>query len=275
MRGYHIHLGKDELAGNRGLGRYVFLPGDRARARAIAEHFTDRRTIETPRGLDAHLGTLGSDGEAIDVLAISTGIGGAALEVVVTELLRAGGRRLLRVGSCGTMVSEIRPGQVVIATAAVRDDGTSAHYAPLEFPAVAHSRAVEALSRAAERVGLAAETFAGICHSKGSLYAREFGFGPAGEAHLAYCAWLRRCGVVASEMEAATLFVLASTHRPRAAPFGAPGRDDIQAGAVLAVLGTDDSRMQAVDPTIATLAEERTVAIALEAVRVWAERDAE
>jgi hypothetical protein len=75
-------------------------------------------------------------------------------------------------------------------------------------------------------------------------------------------------------MEAATLFVLASTHLPRATPLGAPGRDGIQAGAVLAVLGTDDSRMQAVDPAIAALAEERTIAIALEAVRVWAERDA-
>ncbi len=273
MGGHHIQLDPEDLAGNDGLGRYVLLPGDPSRARAIAERFDGRRTVATPRGLDGHLGTLDSPRGPIDVLAIATGIGAPAAEVVVFELLEAGARRLLRVGSCGTMVPEIRPGQVVIATGAVRDDGTTAHYAPPEFPALAHPAAVAALTRGAERAGLAADTFTGICHAKASLYAREFGYGPAGEANVAYCDWLRRCGVVASEMESAALFVVASTYAPKAAPLAAPSRAEVQAGAVLAVFAADDSRMQGVDPELAARAQERAIAVALEGVRAWAERD--
>jgi uridine phosphorylase len=271
--GHHIHLDAADLAGNGGLGRYVLLPGDPSRARTIAERFADRRTVETPRGFDGHLGTLDSPRGPIDVLAIPTGIGAPAAEVVIFELLQAGARRLLRVGSCGAMAPEIAPGQVVIATGAVRDDGTSAHYAPLEFPALAHPAAVAALRAGAERAGLAGETYAGICHSKASLYAREFGFGPAGEANLAYCAWLRRCGVVASEMECAPLFVLAATFAARAAPLAASPGAEVQAGAVLAVFAADDSQMQRVDPALAARAQARAIDVALEGVRAWAERD--
>ena len=273
MRGHHIHLAAPELEGNGGLGRYVLLPGDRARAAALAEHFAAQRTISTPRGIDSHLGTLPSPRGPVDVLAISTGIGAASAEVVVSELLHAGARRLLRVGSCGTMVRDVRPGQLVIVTGAVRDDGASGNYAPLEYPALAHPRAVAALALGAERAGLAGETFLGICHSKGSLYAREFGFGPGGEANLAYCETLRRAGALASEMEAAMLFVLASTHAPKAHSLAAGSRDEIQAGAVLAAFGSDDSRMRTVDPEVAALAERRAIRVAIEAVGAWAELD--
>jgi uridine phosphorylase len=273
VSGHHIGLSAEDLAGNAGLGRYVFLPGDPSRARSIGERFDHRRTVSTPRGFDAHLGTLSSPGGPIDVLAISTGVGAASAEVVLFELLEAGARRLLRVGSCGTMTGAIRPGQVVIAAGAVRDDGSTAHYAPLEYPAIAHPSAVAALRLGAERAGLAAETFLGICHAKATLYAREFGYGPAGESNLAYCDWLRRCGVVASEMEAAILFVLAATYAPRPASLAAPARDEAQAGAVLAVFGADDSRMRTIDPQLLELARERSIQIALEGVRAWAAAD--
>lgn len=273
MSGHHIGLSAEDLAGNAGLGRYVLAPGDPSRARSLGERFDDRRTVSTARGFDAHLGTLSSPHGPIDVLATSTGIGAASAEVVLFELLEAGARRLLRVGSCGTMTRAIQPGQVVIATGAVRDDGSSAHYAPLEYPALAHPSAVAALRIGAERAGLAAETFLGLCHTKATLYAREFGYGPAGESNLAYCDVLRRCGVVASEMEAAILFVLASTYAPRPAPLATPYRDEVQAGAVLAVFGADDSRMQRIDPELVELAQERSIQIALEGVRAWAAAD--
>lgn len=273
MGGHHIGLGPDELAGNAGLGRYVLLPGDPSRARALGERFRDRRTIATPRGLDGHLGTLDSARGAIDVLAIATGIGAPAAEVVVFELLQAGARRLLRVGSCGTMRPEVQPGQVVIATGAVRDDGTGEHYAPIEYPALAHPAAVEALRRGAERAGLADEVFLGLCHAKASLYAREFGYGPAGERNLAYCDWLRRCGVAASEMECGALFIVASTWAPQLRTLAASDRGDVQAGAVLAVFAADDSRMRGVDAAVAGRAQERAIQVALEGVRAWAERD--
>lgn len=265
---HHIQLGEDHLDGNGGVGRYVLLPGDPSRAARLAEHFSDRHVVENPRGHTAHFGKIEStDGdEPIDVLAIPTGVGSASAEVVIHELIACGARRLLRVGSCGTMADHIRPGHVVVATGAVRDEGTSDHYAPGEFPAVAHPEVVYALGEGARRADLATETFFGICHSKASLYAREFGGGPAGARNREYVEWLRRCGVVATEMEASTLFVMSST-APRY-----PNYPECEAGAILAVFAADDSGME-FDPGVAALAETRAIAIALEAIRVWAGRE--
>jgi uridine phosphorylase len=270
--GHHIRLGPEHLAGNRGLGRYVLLPGDPARAARIATHFDDVKVVDSPRGLTAHLGTLRSGAGPVDVLTLPSGMGSPSAEVVLHELLAAGARRILRVGSCGAMRSELRPGQLVIATGAVRDEGTTDHYAPREYPALAHPRAVAALVEGARRAGHEADTFQGICHAKASLYAREFGLGPAGEANLAYTAWLRRCGVIASEMETAALFVVSSTFAPQAYPLAERGAGEPQAGAVLAVFASDDSHMQ-FDQELAHRAESRAIEVALEAVRAWAERE--
>lgn len=270
---HHIHTTPEDVAGNDGLGRYALLPGDPSRAEKIAGHFSDHRTVGNPRGHPVHLGSLPSaDGSSIDVLTVATGMGSASVEVVVSELIECGARRLLRVGSCGSMVSEILPGQVVIATGAVRDEQTSRHYAPLEYPALAHPEGLRALAEGARVAGLEDETFFGICHSKASLYAREFGRGPAGKANLDYTDWLRCSGVVASEMEASALFVLAATHEPKAVPLSSRGGRDCRAAAVLAVFGTDDSNMK-FDHEVASRAEERAIRIATAAVTAWARID--
>ncbi|MDH3253734.1 MAG: nucleoside phosphorylase [Acidobacteriota bacterium] len=266
---HHLHIGSDEVDGNDGLGRYVLLPGDPSRAEKIAEHFQDRSTLGNPRGHTVELGTLRSaEGRAIDVMAVASGIGSASVEVVVSELLSCGARRLLRVGSCGTMVPEIVPGQLVIATGAVRDERTSRHYAPLEYPAVAHPDGVRALAEGARLSGLENDTFLGICHSKASLYGREFGRGPAGAANLEYTAWLRRCGVIATEMETSALLVLAATHSPTARSLASSGSTDCRAAAVFAVFGTDDCSMT-FDADLAGIAEERAIRVALAGVGVW------
>jgi uridine phosphorylase len=270
---HHLRIGPEHVEGNGNLGRFVLLPGDPARAERISSHFGDLETVRNPRGLTAYIGTLDSgSGDAVEVLSVPTGIGTASVEVVVSELIACGARRLLRVGSCGSMVEEIVPGQVVIATGAVRDERTSYHYAPAEYPALADPHAVQALIEGARRAGLADQTFLGICHSKASLYGREFGRGPAGENNIAYTSWLRRCGVIASEMEASALFVLASTAAPAAETVSRPGDTICRAGAVLAVFGTDDSQMN-VDATATELAEERAIRVALAGVTAWAERD--
>lgn len=272
---HHIRLSPDHLVGNKGIGRYVLLPGDPSRAERIAQQFERLEVRENPRGFHAYLGKLPAPGgtAAVDVLAIPTGIGSASTEVVVHELLACGARRLVRVGSCGTSTPSIRPGQVIIATGAVRDEATTYSYAPEGFPAVAHPTVVAALTEGAQRAGLAEETFRGLCHSKASLYGREFGHGPAGERNLEYVAWLRRCGVIASEMEASALFVLATAAEQEVVSVaGSAGSAECQAGAVLAVFARDDSHMK-FDAEAARLAEERAIGIALEGVRVWAEKD--
>ena len=271
---HHIQLEPEHLRGNGELGRYVFLPGDPSRGEKIAAHFTEVEIVDNPRGFTARLGRLETTGGVpIDVLAIPTGVGTASTEVVVHELLECGARRLLRVGSCGTGAPPIRPGDVVIATGAVRDEATSGHYAPLEVPALAHPDAVAALAEGARRAGLAERTYRGVCHSKASLFAREFGHGPAGDRNLEYDAWLRRCGVVASEMEASALFILAATASGGPVPLSRrPGAVECQAAAVLAVYATDDSDME-FDEDAARRAEQRAIRVAIEGVRVWAERD--
>ena len=274
---HHILLGPEHLEGNGGLGRYVLVPGDPGRADRIAAHLNDTEKRTNPRGHHAHLGSLESAvaGEPVDVLVISSGMGSGSTEIILQELLSCGARRLVRVGSCGSMTEAIAPGQVVIATGAVRDERTTHHYAPPEFPAVAHPAAVEALSAGARSAGLAEETFLGICHSKASFYAREFGHGPAGDANLEYCGWPRRCGVVASEMEASTLFVLAAAAAGPPAAIGkhAPeASTDCQAGAVFAVYATDDPERE-FDPALAAESERRAIQVALTGVGAWAARD--
>ena len=113
----------------------------------------------------------------------------------------------------------------------------------------------------------------GICHSKASLFAREFGFGPVGPSNLEYCETLKRCGVVASEMEASTLFVLSAVAGGDPRPLDREaGTSGCQAGAVLAVYAMDDSNMK-MDPAVASRAEQRAIRVALEGVRAWAEKD--
>ena len=272
MLQHHILLDSEHLDGNQGLGRYVMLPGDRSRALKITEHLTDLKVVENPRGHTAYLGRLegGPDEEPIDVLVISTGMGCPSVEIVVHELLECGARRLLRIGSCGSLRDELGEGNVVVATGAVRDEGTSPHYAPLEFPALAHPRAIAALVEGAERTGLAARTYLGIVHSKDSLYAREFGKGPAGKGNEAYMEWIARAGTIASEMEAAALFVLAAA---RSFPAAIIDRDvrSVQAGCVLAVFG--DGRSMEFKKDVAIAAERRAITVAIEGIRAWARAD--
>lgn len=271
--GHHIHLGPEHLEGNDGLGRYVFLPGDRNRAAKIAEPFEDVKIVDNPRGHTAHLGILrGADGRSVDVLAISSGMGCPSTEIIVHELFEAGARRIVRVGSCGSMNGAVRPGDVVVVTGAVRDEATSGHYAPPEYPAVSHPTAVAALSEGARRAGHAARTFLGLSHSKDSLYAREFGSGPAGARNEEYKKWLCRAGVVASEMEASTLFVMATCWSGDPGSLEAKRVDDRRAGAVLAVFGEHEG-MMSFDPSIAAAAEKRAIEVARAGVLAWAETD--
>ncbi len=273
---HHIRLGPEHLAGNGALGRYVFLPGDRARAARIASNFHGEQVVDNPRGHTAHLGTIdpGAGSPPIEVLSISSGRGCPSVEIILHELIACGARRIVRVGSCGSLSEAVRAGDVVIVTGAVRDETTSDHYAPKEFPALAHPVAVEALSRGARRAGLDGRTFRGISHSKDSLYAREFGAGPAGARNRDYVDWLSRSGAIASEMEASALFVMASaaaasTPARLSEESGAAG---CQAGAVLAVFGDTHSNME-LDESLLREAEGRAIQVAIEGVKAWAELD--
>lgn len=129
---HHLEIDPSAMAGNGDIGRYVFLPGSPDRAARVARRFGRAERLSNRRGLDVHLGQLPRDGKAVDVAAVATGMGCPSLDVVVTELIQLGARRLLRVGTAGTLQPMIEPGDLVIATAAVRDEATSDAYLPRE-----------------------------------------------------------------------------------------------------------------------------------------------
>ncbi|MEO8259255.1 MAG: uridine phosphorylase [Acidobacteriota bacterium] len=258
----HLVIPAGALDPQHGAGRLCFVPGSRARAARLASHFSDVTVHRNPLGHDVHVGTLEGPGGPVDVASVHTGMGTASVDIIVSELIFFGIRRFLRVGTAGSLQPDtVKVDDVVVATAAVRDEGASQRYAPLEFPAIASPMMVHGLTGAAERLALDRHVHSGVVHSKDSLFAREFGVGPLADQNVAYMQLMARLGVLASEMEASHLFVLAHVHT---AILGLRGRSAIQAGAILAIVGDHDV---ARERSAAESGEARAIAIALEAAR--------
>ena len=132
---YHTQVGPEDI------GRYVIMPGDPKRCAKIAKYLENPVLIADSREYVTYTGTL--LGEKVSVT--STGIGGPSAAIAMEELVKAGADTFVRIGTCGGIQPEVKSGDVVIATAAVRMDGTSKEYAPLEFPAVADLTVTNAL----------------------------------------------------------------------------------------------------------------------------------
>ena len=264
-RAHHLEIDASQMAGNGDLGRYVFLPGSPDRAERLATRFVDVEVHRNRRCLDVYMGRIERDGRWIDVAAVPTGMGSPSIDIVVSELLQLGARRFLRSGTSGALQPTLKLGDLVIATAAVRDEGASDVYAPREFPAVADPLLVQMLCEAAEGKGVAERVHCGIIHSKDSLFGREFATGPAADINRAYMELLSRAGVMASEMEAAHLFVLGSVfgHSPPPLSQARTSATKVRCGAVLAVIG-DESGFAKLDDEQS--AEERLIDVAVEGI---------
>ena len=263
---YHTQLGRGDV------GRYVLLPGDPKRCAKIAAYLDNAVLIADSREYVTYTGTL--EGEKVSVT--STGIGGPSAAIAMEELSLCGADTFLRVGTCGGMQPEIRSGDIVIATGAVRMGGTTKEYVPIEYPAVASYRITNALADAAEEMGFVCkefhEHFAGsgmeeiqgkknkgkkkenskennkeknrkenaetiavgdgssetedekvkVCHI-GVVQCKDSFFGQHEPEEMPICyelenkwrAW-KRMGCLASEMESATIFIVAARLRARA-----------------------------------------------------------
>ncbi len=262
---HHLEIGPEVLAGNDGLGRYVFLPGSRDRAARMATRFQDAEALPNRRGLDVHVGRLVRGGLAVDVAAVPTGMGCPSVDIVVTELIQLGARRLLRIGTAGTLQPDIGTGDLVVATGAVRDEATSDAYLPREVPAVADPVLVDAICRAAARTGVGERVYAGLVHSKDSFFGREFAEGPDAARNEAYMKLLSDVGVLASEMEAAHLFVLGQIHGDaRVTAANRATRDvRLRCGALMAIIGDQTGFASREDEQAA---EERMLDLAAEAI---------
>ena len=188
-----------------GVGRYCFLPGDPGRCEAIASHFDNPVHIGMNREYNIYTGYL--LGEKVSVC--STGIGGPSAAIAMEELAAIGADTFIRVGTCGGIDLNVLPGDVVVANGAIRFEHTSLEYAPMEFPAVPNFDITAALKAAGEELGY--NTHVGVVQCKDSFYGQH-----SPERSPVYYELLqkweswKRLGVKASEMESATLFVVAA-----------------------------------------------------------------
>ena len=196
---YHIGTRPEDV------GEYVILPGDPKRCEKIAAYLDNAKQVADVREFMTYTGTL----DGVKVSVTSTGIGGPSAAIAMEELVHCGARTFIRVGTCGGMQLDVKSGDLIIATGAIRMEGTSREYAPIEFPAVADFSVTQALKESAEALSLPYHI--GVVHCKDSFYGQhEPERKPvAYDLENKWKAWVA-CGALGSEMESAALMTVAS-----------------------------------------------------------------
>lgn len=234
------------------VGGYVLLVGDPARADIIAKRFDDARHISFNREYNIYTGTL--EGEPVSVC--STGIGGPSAAIAVEELVRCGAHTMIRVGTSGGMELKARGGDLVVASSAIRAEGTSYEYLPAGYPAAADFQVVRALKDAGDALLAGDERccHVGVVQSKDSFYGEV----APDTMPVAYDLNQRvpayvQAGCLATEMECAAIFSVGLVRH-------------IRCGAVLTVLW-NDGRVKAGLPDTHTEDSSAAIACGIEAIR--------
>ena len=249
-RQYHIQVAKGEV------GRYVLLPGDPKRSAKIASYFDDAKLVADSREFVTWTGTL----DGVPVSVTSTGIGGPSASIAMEELVMCGADTFLRVGTCGGMQEEVLSGDIVIANGAIRMEGTSKEYAPIEYPAVASYDVLSAFIEGAKKIG--ARYHVGVVECKDSFYGQHSPekMPVSYELQNKWQAWLRM-GCLASEMESAALFTVGSFLR-------------VRTGSCFLVVANQEREAKGLEnPVVHDM--DLPIRAAVEAVRVLIKRDRE
>ncbi len=202
MRQYHLAIDEGDVA------PIVLMPGDPGRVPVIAERWDEARDVATNREYVTYTGVY----RGTPISCTSTGIGAPSTSIAMEELARCGARTLIRVGTAGTFLDHVLPGDMAVIDSAMRLDGSSRLYAPIEYPAVASHEVVAAAIEAAKGLGL--RYHVGTTRSADTFYA---GHAAPGSSYGGYWqSWWRdhfddlaRLNVVAAEMEASVMLVLA------------------------------------------------------------------
>ncbi len=184
---WHIKCDPKEIA------RYVFAPGDQARAEKIAKNFDSYHLVTQSRGYTVYSGEY----KDVPMTVCGMGMGGPTLAIGMQELANMGADTFIRVGSCGVMQKGQKTGDVIIATGTVRFGGTGNAFLPPYFPAVPTFSVLRALVEASEELNLPV----------------TIGVGSAGDAFYGPRDPLKRelmvkSGLVSAEMESDTLFIV-------------------------------------------------------------------
>jgi len=243
---YHIRCRRGDLA------KYLLVPGDPDRVAKIAKFWDESREVTCHREFRSCTGKY----KGVSISAMSSGIGPAAMAILVNEAARVGVETFVRVGSTGAIQEGIECGDLVVSVGAVRLDGTSEHYIGVKYPAVANYEVLLALIEAAESLDV--RYHVGITATSSDFYAGQGRLSFKGVKHSEtgdIVQMLRKANVLNFEMECATLFVLSSLF-------------DLRAGAVCAVYAnrlTDEFKPGA--------GEENCIKVANEAVKILNEWD--
>ncbi|MBR1864520.1 MAG: nucleoside phosphorylase [Ruminococcus sp.] len=199
-RQFHIRTVPDEV------GRYVILPGDPGRVPKIAEYLEGAVQVAHNREYNVYTGYL--CGEKVTVC--STGIGGPSAAIAVEELIKCGADTFIRIGTSGGIDLSVWGGDLIVASAAIRAEGTSYEYLPKGYPAVADHEVVCALAESAEELSSdedGSRYHIGVVHSKDSFYGEvEPENSPVEENIRERWDSYLRCGCLTSEMECSAVF---------------------------------------------------------------------
>ena len=191
--------------------------------------------------------------DGVKVSVTSTGIGGPSASIAMEELVKCGAKTFIRVGTCGGMQVDVKGGDIVIATGAIRMEGTSKEYAPIEFPAVANVDVINALVQATKNLDYSSHT--GVVQCKDAIYGQH---NPeimpvSYELQNKWEAW-KRLGCLASEMESAALFVVASFLK-------------VRVGSVFLVVANQEREKQGLENPVVHDTE-KAIKTAIEAIKV-------
>ena len=199
---YHINLSKSDIQG----AKYAILPGDPDRVPKIAAFFDNPQKIGQKREYNSYIGEIGGE----KVLCVSTGIGGPSAAICIEELYQLGVTNFIRVGTSGGMQMNVKAGDVIVVNGAIRMEGTSKEYLPIEFPAVPDLDITCALRDAAKKLGY--DYHVGVVQCKDSFYGQHapHRMPVSYELENKWQAWIKG-GCLASEMESAALFTVCSS----------------------------------------------------------------
>lgn len=184
----HINLGSHMTQ-----AKYALLPGDHKRLDRIMPLLDNVEQLAFNREYRSLKGTY----QGVEVLAISTGIGGPSTAIALHELSAIGVNNAIRIGSCGALQTHLALGELILASGAVRDEGTSTHYIDLSFPAVSDTDLLYHLKASCIKNNFAHHV--GVVRSHDTFYT---------EKEMQICDYWSEKGVLGADMETATLFVV-------------------------------------------------------------------
>ncbi|MHA1978715.1 MAG: nucleoside phosphorylase [Candidatus Hodarchaeales archaeon] len=239
---YHINVSSEDIEESK----HLIICGDPGRVPRISSILKDPREISFNREYRINLGYINEH----PILVSSCGIGAPSTAIGVEEFGMLGVNNIIRVGTSGILSRKVKLGDIVSATGAIRDEGTSLEYVPSSFPAVAHPDVVFALREAAKHFLLEDRFHEGVVHCKDAFYSETPELIPDFNAENKWKTWIK-AGTLITEMESSTLFVLGTIRGWRT-------------GAIMAAIGNTEEGELIIDHM---KGQKEAIQVAVEAIK--------